>query len=181
VKINGHTANAVIDMNSRYLRSMAVCASAVMTAGTFACRTVVSAEGEVPDPNTPASLELVADGGIAAFHTVAHVDSASGNVYWQSGQMCAPSAGCPVVDPLSGRLDPKVVDAFYERAATSEFRSLRADYGTTKNGADMRLYTLTIHANGRVRTLRADDGTMPTLMAEFVNDVMSAVSEAVKR
>ena len=155
--------------------------SSLVTAGAAGCGAVVSADGEIPDPNTPASLEIVADGGIAAFHTVARVDSASGSVYWSSGTICAATAGCPVVDPLAGHLDRNVVDAFYARLATSEFRALRADYGTTKNGADMRLYTLTIHANGRVRTLRADDGTMPTLMAEFVHDVMGAVSAAVKR
>ena len=36
------------------------------------------------------------------------------------------------------------------------------------------------NAIGRGRTIQADDGTMPTLMARFRNDVVVAVNSAVK-
>ena len=94
--------------------------------------------------------------------------------------MCDNVASCPTNVSLAGQVDRATIDALYAKAATPAFRALRADYGSTKNAADMQWHVLTIRTNGRVRTLQADDGTMPSLMAQFTNDVVVAVNKAVK-
>jgi hypothetical protein len=42
----------------------------------------------------------------------------------------------------------------------------------------MMTIMVTLHQNGRVRSIRADDGTMPTLLAHFVHDLQGAVMTA---
>jgi hypothetical protein len=152
----------------------------VAVGSAVACRSVLFAEGETPDPTNAASIDATALGGIAALRIVYHVDSATGAATYQMGPLCDAVTNCPTNVSLAGQVDRATIDELYARAASPAFRALRADYGTTRNAADMQTHVLTIRTNGRVRSIQADDGTMPTLMAQFNNDVVSAVSKVVK-
>jgi hypothetical protein len=58
-------------------------------------------------------------------------------------------------------------------------RSLRKDdYGMTRNGADMMTYTIRLASNGRVRTIRGDDGSLPEAARTLMNTVHAAISTA---
>jgi hypothetical protein len=146
-----------------------------------ACGAITTAEEVAANGVSAPGIDVVADGGIAALHTMAHIDSATGAAYWVFRAICAPAVNCTPNDSLNGKVTGGLVENLYARAATPEFRALRRDYGVTVGSADMRAYTLIIRANGTSRTLQADDGTMPTLMAQFVNDVTLAVNDVVRR
>ena len=162
-------------------RTLVFAAGTLLVAVAPACGTITAAEGEVLDTVSPASIEVLADGGIAALHILNSVDSTTGQVHYSVGPMCLQGGTCQPRDTLTGQLTRAQVDALYARAAEPEFRSLRADYGTTTQGADMMGYTVIIRGNDRTRTIRADDGSMPSLLAQWVNDVRGAVVEAVRK
>ena len=145
------------------------------------CGAVTAAEGEVTDVQSAPSIEVLADGGIAALHILNRVDSTSAEARYSMGPICGSTGTCQPRDTLTGTLTRAQVDALFARTLEPEFRALRADYGTTTQGADMMGYTVIIHANDRTRTIRADDGTMPSLLAQWVNDVRGAVADAVKK
>jgi hypothetical protein len=166
---------------SKAVRGFLACVALFLVAAAPACGTITAADGEVLDVDSPPSIEVIADGGIAALHIVNRVDSATAQVQYSVGPMCPETGSCQPRDTLTGQLTREQVDALYLRAVDPEFRALRADYGTTTQGADMMGYTVIIRGNDRTRTLRADDGTMPSLLAQWVNDVRSAVVEAVRR
>lgn len=132
------------------------------------------------ETGAPPGIRVEALGGIAALHAIAEIDSAAASGAWSMGPICAEAMPCTARDTLVGDISRGVIDAFFVRTHAPEFRVLRADYGWSAHGADLRGYVVTIRANGRTRTLRADDGTMPTLMAQFVNDVNAAVIDAIR-
>jgi hypothetical protein len=91
------------------------------------------------------------------------------------GPICQAGSSCQVNYHREGTLSRVAVDELFQRARRAEFRALRADYGTTRGGADMMEHRLTIRASGVRRSIVADDGTMPTLMAQFVHDIAALV------
>jgi hypothetical protein len=143
-----------------------------------ACGTIIEAEGEAPDPASPAAIDYTASGGIAGFDYRTHVDSASGHFTYSVTAICGDPNGCRIHDSASGTLPRAIVDDLFARAMLDEFRVLRSDYGSTENSADMMLIVLALHQNGRVRSIRADDGTMPSILAHFVHDLQGAVVTA---
>jgi hypothetical protein len=142
---------------------------------------ITAVDGEVPDPGAPPGLRVEAVGGIAGMRIVSGIDSASRSAFWVNGPLCAPPGSCAPTDSLSGAVAAGVIDGLYARTSLPEFRALRADYGQTPNSADMFGYVVTIRGNGRTRTLQADDGSMPALLAQFVHDVSDAVTDVVRR
>ena len=149
--------------------------SALVLVAAAACRGTAAVETEQRDTLSAAGIEVRATGGIAALDLHATIDSVSGQALLTTRPICAPSSECRDLVPPSQRiLDPSAVEAFFARTAAPAFVALRADYGTTPNGADMRTYLVTIRANGRVRTLRGDDGSLPALLSAFVSDVLNA-------
>lgn len=138
-------------------------------------------EGETADLRAPASIRIEALGGIAALRQVVTVDSATGAASYVLGPLCGAPDQCPASDSIEGAVARADVDAWFGLAAAPRFRALRADYGRTVGGADMRDYLVTIYANDRVRTLGGDDGSIPPLLSEFVSRVMMGVQTAVGR
>lgn len=137
-----------------------------------ACGTFSGAEG--PSPDGRAAIDVTTSGGLAALQFHARIDSTSGAFSYTYGPICM-SAPCRAMESASGSLTRAEVDSFFARARQPEFRALRTDYGTTPNSADLRLTTLRLYASGVLRTIRADDGTMPTLLAHYLHDVELAV------
>lgn len=165
-------------MNERTVIMLAA-AMATTVAGCGAGATAV--EGEMANVTEPAGIHIEGLGGIAALRQVFHVDSATGAAFYTMGPLCAPGTQCPANDSVNGVIERASVDAYFGFAATPPFRALRADYGTTPQGADMRGYVVTIIANKRARTIRGDDGSIPPLLSEFMTNVERAVLTAVGR
>jgi hypothetical protein len=164
-------------LTGRNLLRRSASAAALVLAAT-ACGTVLAADGEVPDPENPAALDVEATGGIAALRQHTHVDSATGHFSYTVARLCPPQETCPLVHSQEGVLTREAVDALFRRVMQPDFRQLRKDYGTTEYGADMMGYVVTIHANGLTRSISADDGTMPTILAQFIHDVSGVVLAA---
>ncbi len=126
-----------------------------------------------------ATVQVTAEGGIAALsstHRVSHDDR--GFVYVMR-HLCAQNCGAPL-DSASGALAANVTDSLFN-IVLEQARSLsKDDYGTTGQAADMMVYTLTISANGVVKTVRADDGTMPPPMRQIVSSVRDVIAAARK-
>jgi hypothetical protein len=126
-----------------------------------------------------AVVEVSAEGGIAALsirHRVSHDDHAYA---YSQRHLCAQNCGAPM-DTASGTLTPAVTDSLFN-IVLEQARSLdKSDYGTTTNAADMMTYTVTITANGTVKTTRADDGTMPPPMRQIVASVRDVIAAARK-
>jgi hypothetical protein len=124
-----------------------------------------------------ATVEIVAEGGFAAIttdHLVRHDDR---HFLYRLGHIC--SSNCPAaLDSASGTLAPAATDSLFIAILAQSPFSLSDDYGTTKGGADMMNYTLRITAGGSTKTIRADDGTMPTQMRRIVDAVHQTISKA---
>ena len=122
-------------------------------------------------------LEIVAEGGIAALaitHRVSHDDRA---YLYTLRHLC--QQNCPAaLDSASGTLSAAAADSLFNIVLAQSPFSLQDDYGTTKNAADMMTYTLTVTTAGGVKTIRADDGTMPQPMRRIVESTRDAISAA---
>jgi hypothetical protein len=126
-----------------------------------------------------ATVELTAEGGIAALsvhHVVRHDDRAY--IYSQR-HICGQNCGAPL-DSASGTLSAAATDSLFNIVLAQSPSSLKDDYGITQGGADMMTYTLTLAAGGNVKTIRADDGTMPEPMRQIVQALRTTVANARK-
>ena len=126
-----------------------------------------------------ATVDVTAEGGIAALssrHRVAHDDR--GYVYVMR-HLCAQNCGAPL-DSASGALAANVTDSLFNIVLEQARLLTKDDYGITGQAADMMVYTLTISANGTVKTVRADDGTMPPPMRQIVSSVRDVIQGARK-
>jgi hypothetical protein len=126
-----------------------------------------------------ATVELTAEGGIAAFsvhHLVRHDDRAY--VYSQR-MICGQSCGAPL-DSASGTLAAATTDSLFNVVLAQSPFSLADDYGITQGGADMMTYVLKVVAGGNVKTIRADDGTMPDPMRKIVQTLRETIAAARK-
>lgn len=126
-----------------------------------------------------ASVELSAEGGFAALavhHLARHDDR--GYVFTQR-QICNSKCNVPL-DSASGTLAASATDSLFNIVLAQAPFSLKDDYGITQGGADMMTYTLKIVAGGNVKTIRADDGTMPQPMRQIVQTLRETISNARK-
>jgi hypothetical protein len=124
-----------------------------------------------------AKLELVAEGGIAALRTRYTVDHDTRAYVYRQGHICSGACGAPL-DSASGALSPAGADSLFSLVWAASPYSLRDDYGTTANAADMMTYTLTVTFEGSTKTIRADDGTMPKAMRDIVDATRGIVGAA---
>jgi|SRR5215213_10274581 len=123
-----------------------------------------------------AKIELVEEGGIAALLTnnvVRHDDRAF--VYTRR-HIC--NNGCAPLDSAAGTLSPSATDSLFSIAWSQGPFALKDDYGPTKGGADMITYTLHMTFDGKTKTVRADDGTMPEQMRQIVSAIHGTISAA---
>jgi hypothetical protein len=126
-----------------------------------------------------AVVDVTAEGGIAGLsirHHVSHDDHAFA---YAQRHLCAQNCGAPM-DTASGTLTPAVTDSLFNIVLEQARALTKSDYGITGQAADMMVYTLTITANGNVKTVRADDGTMPSPMRQIVASVRDVIGAARK-
>jgi hypothetical protein len=126
-----------------------------------------------------ARLELLEEGGIAAFstsYTARHDDRV---FTFSRRHIC--SANCPApLDSASGTLSVAASDSLFNVVVNAQPGTLKDDYGATPNSADMVTYTLRVVLDNGTKTVRADDGTMPSAMRKIVDAIHGVVAAARK-
>ncbi len=124
-----------------------------------------------------AKLDLLAQGGIAALQTRYTVDHDTRAYAYSLRHICSDKCDAPI-DSASGTLSPAAADSLFNLVWSESPYSLRDDYGTTPNAADMMNYTLSVTFDGSTKKIRADDGTMPDAMRRMADAVRGIVSAA---
>ena len=124
-------------------------------------------------------LELVEEGGIAALSTTYSVRHDDRVFSFARRHIC--SAGCPApLDSASGTLSVAASDSLFGIVSAAQPGTLKDDYGSTPNSADMVTYTLRVVSDNETKTVRADDGTMPSAMRKIVDGIHGTVAAARK-
>lgn len=122
-----------------------------------------------------ARLELVEEGGIAAFSTTRTVRHDDRAFTFVRRHIC--SANCPApLDSASGTLSGAASDSLFNIVWNAQPATLEDDYGATQGGADMITYTLRVIFDSGTKTIRADDGTMPAAMRKMVDALHGIVA-----
>jgi hypothetical protein len=91
--------------------------------------------------------------------------------------ICSGKCGAPL-DTAAGTLTAAAADSLFSLVWAESPYSLRDDYGTTANAADMMTYTLSVTFDGSTKQHRADDGTMPDAMRRIVDATRGIVAAA---
>ena len=114
-----------------------------------------------------ATIDVLQEGGFAALairRAVKHDDRA---YVTSTRRVC--SANCPApTDTASGTLTAGATDSLFAAIVAQDPFSLKDDYGVTKGSADMFAYTVRITANGKSKSVRFDDGSMPEPMQKIL-------------
>jgi len=126
-----------------------------------------------------ARVDLVEEGGIAAFSTTYSVRHDDRAFSFARRHICAASCPAPL-DSASGTLSVAAADSLFNVVSSAQPTTLKDDYGTTPNSADMVTYTLRVVLDNETKTVRADDGTMPAAMRKIVDATHGSVAGARK-
>jgi hypothetical protein len=124
-----------------------------------------------------AQVEVLDEGGFAALSISHRIDHDTRAFSYSQRRICGASCPAPM-DSASGTLPRAVADSIFNVILQDARTLSRDDYGTTKNAADMMTHTIHLTANGRVRTIRGDDGTLPDAGRHIMNTVREAISAA---
>jgi len=128
---------------------------------------------------TGSKVEVIAEGGIAALD-IRHVVRQDDRVFvYTQRHLC--NNNCAATDSVSGSLSAAASDALFKTVFAQSPFDFKDDYGTSRGAADMMEYTIRITVGGdAVKTIRADDGTMPEPLRRIVSAVLETVSAARK-
>jgi hypothetical protein len=169
---------------TRELRFPSVLGALALTVGAAACSSssTTTARPDVAFDSfgtfNGARVEVVAEGGIAALSIRDRVDHDSRAWIHVTRHLC--DRNCPApTDSASGLAPANAIDSLFSIVLARK-DGLQDDYGTTRNGADMMTYTVRISSAGSTKTIRADDGTMPTALRQVVDAVRATVSQTKK-
>lgn len=114
-----------------------------------------------------ARIELTAQGGIAVLTITRRVTHDDRMYAFSMRQVCGATCAAPM-DSASGVLSAAAADSLFSVVWALAPMQLRDDYGTTAGSADMFEYTLRVTFDGTTKTVRADDGTMPSAMRQML-------------
>ena len=123
-----------------------------------------------------AKVELIEEGGFAALRTSNVVRHDDRSFVYTRRQIC--NNGCAPMDSASGTLSAAATDSLFTVIWAQNPFAFKDDYGPTAGGADMVTYTLRMTFEGKTKTVRADDGTMPQQMRQIVSLVHGTISAA---
>jgi hypothetical protein len=145
--------------------------SALMLGTTLtACASTATQGGSVaskPASFSGAKIEVVQEGGFAGLairRAVTHDD----RIYVTSTRrLCTANCGAPT-DSASGMLTVGATDSLFTAIVAQDPFSLKDNYGVTQRGADMFTYTVRVTANGKSKSVRFDDGSMPEPMQKIL-------------
>lgn len=125
-----------------------------------------------------AEIELVGEGGLAAFATRHRVRGEGPTFLFTRHRICSVPSCQPALDSAAGALATRTADSLFAVAEGLGLFGLKDDYGITVGGADMITYTLRVQLGGRTKTVRADDGTMPEPMRRVAEALRSTIDAA---
>ena len=133
-----------------------------------------------PDANTSGSkIEVIAEGGIAALDV--HYSVRQDDRFFVYTQRFLCNNACAASDSASGSLSTAASDALFSTVFAQQPFDLKDDYGSSHGAADMLEYTVRVTVGGdAVKTIRADDGTMPEQLRRIVSAVRETVAAARK-
>lgn len=127
-----------------------------------------------------AEVELVGEGGLAAFMTRHRVQGSGPNYLFTRHRICSVASCQAALDSASGPLVTRSADSLFAVIEGLNPFALKDDYGITVGGADMITYTLRVNIGGRSKTIRADDGTMPEAMRKIADALRATIDAARK-
>ena len=129
--------------------------------------------------NGGSKVEIISEGGIAALD-IRHVVRQDDHFFvYTQRHLC--NNNCAAADSASGSLSAAASDALFKTVFAQSPFDFKDDYGTSRGAADMMEYTIRITVGGdAVKTIRADDGTMPEPLRRIVSAVRETVSAARK-
>jgi len=127
-----------------------------------------------------AKVEVSDVGGFAALSIAQIVDHDTRGFSYSQRRICGTTCQAPM-DTASGALGPATTDSIFNVVLEQARQLPKDDYGTTTNAADMMTHTIRLTANGRVRTIRGDDGTFPAAARRIVSTVREAISAARRK
>jgi hypothetical protein len=153
-------------MKTRLVRALMLITTLTGCAGTTTTQS--GSVASKPQTNfSGAKIEVVQEGGFAALairRAVSHDD----RVYVTSTRrMCASNCSAPT-DSASGMLTAGATDSLFTAIIAQDPFSLKDNYGATQGGADMFSYTVRITANGKSKSVRFDDSSMPEPMQRIL-------------
>lgn len=151
----------------------------VLAAALTGCgaSTGIAAAGDDFASFNGASVQVVAEGGVAALRLTQNVEHDTRKYASVQRHICTNDCQAPI-DSVSGVLAANAADSLFTIVLAQQPFSLRDDYGTTNGAADMMVYTIRITAGGNVKTIRADDGTMPPPLHQIVDAVRGTIAAA---
>ena len=127
-----------------------------------------------------AEVELVGEGGLAAFMTRHRVQGSGPSYLFTRHRICSVPSCQAALDSASGALITRTADSLFAVIEAQNPFALKDDYGITVGGADMITYTLRVRIGGRSKTIRADDGTQPEAMRKIADAIRATVEAARK-
>ena len=150
----------------------------VVAIGLAGCASAPTIDGSTDFGNLAgAKVEVTAEGGIAAMSVMHRVDHDTRTFAYSQRRICGTTCGAPS-DTADGVLSPGKTDSLFNIVLQNARDLPKDDYGITRSGADMMSYTIRITADGRTRTIRADDGTLPDPARQILAAVRQAISAA---
>ena len=154
-------------MKTRFVRTLALISAVSACASTTTTTQAGSVATKSPAQFEGAKIDVVQEGGFAALairRAVTHDD----RVYVTSTrQVCKSTCAAPT-DSASGTLTAGATDSLFAAIVAQDPFSLKDDYGATNGSADMFTYTVRITANGKSKSVRFDDGSMPEPMQKIL-------------
>jgi hypothetical protein len=159
------------------MRIRALLTSMTLTVACACASSPTVDNGSDFDSFNGARVEASAEGGFAALSISRKVDHDTRAFSFSQRRICGTACPAPM-DSASGTLAPAVTDSIFNVILQDARTLSRDDYGLTKNAADMMTYTIRLTANGRVRTIRGDDGTLPGAARHIINTIQAAISSA---
>ena len=155
--------------------------SSTVFAGAVACSSTGGSSPATLDrsliPFHGAKIDVVQEGGFAALvvrQAVLHDDR---SYVTAKRRICTANCGAPM-DSASGTLTVGATDSLFTAIVAQDPFSLKDDYGTTKGSADMFTYTVKLTVDGRSKSVRFDDGTMPERMQKILLAVQTTLFAA---
>jgi hypothetical protein len=163
--------------DSHIMKTRSALYALIAALATAACASTGPTVDGGPDSLAGATIEIRADGGFAPLSVMHRVEHDTRAFAFSQRRMCGTACPAPM-DTTSGVLAPATTDSLFNLVLQSARALAKDDYGITRNGADMMGYTIRITADGRTRTIRADDGTLPEPARQILTTVRQTISAA---
>ncbi len=142
--------------------------STTLTACAGTTATQAGSVASKPQANfSGATIDVVQEGGFAALSIRRAVTHDDRRYVTSTRRMCTSNCGAPT-DSASGLLTAGAADSLFAAITAQDPFSLKDDYGVTKGSADMITYRVRITANGKSKSVRFDDGSMPEPMQKIL-------------